>query len=493
MPKKAKTSWRRYAPYIVAGIILLAVAAAWGPIKKRYFDTLPVQNQPVLAQVDPICRFVERLGLRCLASPSAETLMGPGRYVRYAPSASDTKVPPLGSGSLFESVCIVDGVEPGKAIQELTDLLTKQQNTNHVPFDEVTYKLDRAFQAGASLPIPKLSNLELKAGPKLTEVQEISIKAPSAWVKVIDENRFIDILSRAAIKDTCIDQVIKQGYSVVSKAAIAQDYVITVKDKAGQEFALSAAVAKGQVEMSGGGTSSASIDEFVKKSSALPVVLGVDFFDTAFLTRNRAMLVTPILETRALTSVEATARERGSIVWRTENVAPLGQQAVLAQRGGGQSNVCGGGVPSVVDLRSSLELAPRPAESAEQLFQLRTTGFMSGSRFTPGSIVTGCAGSEIGDVQASVRVDAQVRTLVRSASAKAIHISLDRIDDAEVTVRDWTDKDLSASSSTGSDRTFALAGAGLYTIRVRGRRTVSASGPENRQVNEEGTFRVSVQ
>ena len=84
MPKKAKTSWRRYAPYIVAGVILLAFALAWEPVREWYYNTLPVQNQPVLAQVDPTCQFVERLGLRCLASPSAETLMGPGRYVRYA-------------------------------------------------------------------------------------------------------------------------------------------------------------------------------------------------------------------------------------------------------------------------------------------------------------------------------------------------------------------------------------------------------------------------
>src|ERR1700722_525658 len=90
------------------------------------------------------------------------------------------------------------------------------------------------FRRVQTLPIPRLSNLELKAGPKLTEVQDISIKAPNAWVKVIDENRLIDILSQAAIKDSCIDRLIQQKYSVVSKAAIAQGYDIIVKEKSGQ-------------------------------------------------------------------------------------------------------------------------------------------------------------------------------------------------------------------------------------------------------------------
>jgi hypothetical protein len=236
--------------------------------------------------------------------------------------------------------------------------------------------------------------------------------------------------------------------------------------------------------MSGGGTSSSTIDEEIKKSSALPVVLGVDFY--------RAKLVSPVFDTKAVTSANAVASESGRTLWQTQNRATLGETAVLTQRGGGQGNACGGGVPSTVDLRSSLELSPQPAESAAQSFELRTTGSLSGSLFRTGDIFNGC-GAQSGDVRASVFIDARVRTLVRSSSAKAIHVSLDRIDDAEVTVKDWTDKELSASSTTGTERVFALPGAGVYNVRVLGRRTVSASGPEFRQVNEQGNFKVFVQ
>jgi len=56
----------------------------------------------------------------------------------------------------------------------------------------------------------------------------------------------------------------------VSKAAIAQDYDIVVKEKAGQEFSLSAAVKKGDLQMNGGGDANSSLDETIKKSSSYP-------------------------------------------------------------------------------------------------------------------------------------------------------------------------------------------------------------------------------
>lgn len=486
---------RRYTPYVAAACVLLALVLASGPIKRKYFDPPPVPSQPVLAQADPICQFVEKMGLRCLASPSAESLMGPGRYVKYVPTTRDAKVPPLGSGSLFESVCIVSGVEPANAIEELMTALKAQETMNQVPFDTVTYKLDRAFTAGASLPVPMLSNLDLKAGPKLTEVQEISIKAPNVWVKVIDENRFIDILSRAAIKQTCIDQVIQQRYSVVSKAAIAQNYDISVKERAGQEFALSAAVSKGQVQMSGGGASSASIDEEIRKSSALPVVLGVDFFDTDVLKQNLGRLVTPIFDTNAITSVDAVALEGSKVVWQTQKRAPLGRTATLVERGGGQGNGCGGGAASIVDLQSSLGPSSQPAENtAAQSFELRTTGALSGGLFRTGDILTGCS-AESGGVRARIHIDARVNTVVRSDAASVIQVTLVRIDESSVSVTDWKGHFLESKAGAGSDRTmsFPLSGAGAYLVQVSGTRTISASGPETSLVDERGTFKISVQ
>ena len=145
-------------------------------------------------------------------------------------------------------------------ITALLAQLKSQEQTNKLAFDEITFKLDRTFQAGFDLPVPRLPELQLKAGPKASEVQDISIKAPNAWLKVVDENRFLDLLAQAAIKQSCIDDLIEQKYSVVSKAAIAQNYEITVTEKSGQSFALSAAVAKGDLQMNGGGDADANLN-----------------------------------------------------------------------------------------------------------------------------------------------------------------------------------------------------------------------------------------
>jgi hypothetical protein len=106
LARQSHRDGRNFSPYLGAGVVLLAFFLAWGPIKDWYYRTLPERNDPVLAQIDPICQFVERLGLRCLSSPSAESLMGPGRYVRYTPTEAGAKVPPLGvavSSSPFAS------------------------------------------------------------------------------------------------------------------------------------------------------------------------------------------------------------------------------------------------------------------------------------------------------------------------------------------------------------------------------------------------------
>jgi hypothetical protein len=126
----------------------------------------------IVVQIDPVCQYVENLQLRCLVSPAAEGLMGPGHYVKYSPDAAAHTKAPFSNGDLFDPVCVVPGVQAADIIASLVAELKAQEKTNNVPFDEITFKLDRTFQAGVDLPIPRLSDLKLKAGPKATEVQE---------------------------------------------------------------------------------------------------------------------------------------------------------------------------------------------------------------------------------------------------------------------------------------------------------------------------------
>ncbi len=118
---------------------------------------------------------------------------------------------------------------------------------------------------------------------------------------------------------------------------------------------------------------------------------------------------------------------------------------------------------------------------------------MSGSLFRTGDVFSGCS-AQSGDVQASVRIDARVTTVVRSQAASTIQVVLDKIDESTVTVTDWNGKPLAARPNNESVQAinFPLVGVGAYTVRILGRRTVSASGPNSRSVDERGTFRGSV-
>ena len=351
MPRKKKKS---YVWYASAAIVILATAITWGPIKDRYFVQTPKVTIPefveVQAKIDPLCQAVEGLQLKCLVAPAGEGVMGPGHYVSYPLLApAHTKVP-FSRGDLFDSTCVVSGVPAAHLIDALAAQLKAQEKTHTIKFDEITYKLDKAFKSGADLPIPDMPELKVKAGPNLSELQTISLKAPNAWIKIIDENRFIDLLTEAAIRQKCIDDLIDRKYSMISHAAIAQDYEITATEKSGQSFALSAAIGKGELKMEGGGDANSNLDEVIKKASSVPVVVGVDFFDPGVFQRNRTKLVSPIFKETGQTRSKASARKPGgATLWQTQNTGKFGERTPIEQSGGGESDgVCGGGGPSRV-------------------------------------------------------------------------------------------------------------------------------------------------
>ena len=256
------------------------------------------------------------------------------------------------------------------------------------------------------------------------------------WVEVIDENRFIDILSQAAIKDNCIDRLIQMKYSVVSKAVIAKGFAITVKEKSGQEFALSASVAKGQLQMNGGGNSASSIDEVIKRSSSTPVVLGVDFFDSDFLSKNRAKLVAPVFKAAGETKVSVRASDQSGELWQTENAAPFGAPVRINRGGGGKGSPnCEGAIPSSAEFYSYVVSAPKENLEA-QAFEFTTNGVIFGGVSTSGGgLFQGCR-QDPGEVTAEVSFDNRIRTTVRSDSATTLQVALNNVPVTSVDVID---------------------------------------------------------
>ena len=377
-PAPADSQKARRMLLMVGIMVLVLLVLAW-PIKKYFFDRPPKPSNPLLAEIDPLCQYMQTLKLNCVVTPVAEGVLGPGHFVAYSTTVVPHPKVPFSKGDLFSAACAVPGAKATQMRQELLEELGKQEKKNALTFDDITFKLDRTFQAGADLPVPKLADLKLKAGPKMTEVQDISFKVPHGWLKIIDENQFINLLAAAAIDQQCIDRVIKKEYSVVSEAAIAQDYDIIVTEKAGQSFGLSAAVSKGEITMDAGGDASSSVDETIKRNSAIPVVVGVDFFDSEIFKENRARLVSPIFSTTATTNARARASDpRRGVIWQTQRSGALGESLPLQQSGGGVGNVCGGGAPSTAALTSVLAPAAQTPERPEsRSFEFSTSGTLA--------------------------------------------------------------------------------------------------------------------
>jgi len=485
-PNESSKTW-----LMIGVMVAVLVLVAW-PIKKYFFDGPPKPSTPDIVDIDPICQYMQKIELNCVVTPVAEGVLGPGHFVAYSTVAVPHTKVPFPNGDLFADSCKVPGAKATEMLARMRADLNDQEQKNNLTFYEITYRLDRTFQAGADLPVPKLADLKLKAGPKMTEVQEISLNVPHGWLKTIDENQFINLLAGAAIDQRCIDRVIKKEYSVISKAAIARDYDIVVKEKAGQSFGLSAAVTKGEITMSAGGDANSGVDETIKKNSALPVVVGVGFFDSEIFQQNREQLVSAIFSTTATTNVQARASDPRGVIWQTQRTGVLGESLPIHQSGGGLSNICAGGAPSTAALNTVLApAAARPADSrSTRSFEFLTSGTIAGglNPFRCQSVPA--------HIDAQVSFESVVETIVRSDEASILWIEFTGMPIGSAEVRDWTGRSLPQRPHDGGDKdndiSFQLAGVGVYQVRVSGQRHLTATGPGTVPVNERGAFTVSV-
>jgi hypothetical protein len=485
--RQSKTFW-------MIGVMVVVLLVLIWPIKKWFFDKPPKTSVPEFVDIDPICQSMQKLKLSCVAVPMTEGVLGPGHIIEHPSGGQPDSKVTISKGNLFAGACAMPGPRAAAMLADELAELRSQEQANQASFDDVTFKLDRTFQAGADLPIPKLANLKLKAGPKLSEVQTISLKMPHAWMKIIDENQFINLLAGAAIDPQCLIRIINNQDRVVSAAAIAQDYDIIITENSGQSFGLSAAVKKGDISMNAGGDAGSAIDETIKKNSAIPMVLGVDFFNPEIFKQNQARLTAPVFHTTAQTNARVTASGPQGVIWDSQRTASLGQSLPITQSGGGGGNACGGGALSTASLNSVV--SPKEAASDQpesRSFEFSTFGKMSGGLSR--TLAFGCAAIP-GNVEAQISFDTVVETIVRSEKQSVLRVDFTGGPAGRAEVRDWTGRSLAEStreSANGaSSFDFALSGPGVYEVRVSGERHLRANGPSTQNIDEKGAFTVSL-
>jgi hypothetical protein len=141
---------------VAAIVVVVLLVVAW-PIRKYAFDRPPKASTPAFIEIDPICQYVQTLQLNCVVAPAAESVLGPGHFVAYSTSVAPRPKVPFPNGDLFSDACAVPGAKAAQMRADVAAALKSQEQKNVLPFDDITFKLDRAFQAGANLTSAQIS------------------------------------------------------------------------------------------------------------------------------------------------------------------------------------------------------------------------------------------------------------------------------------------------------------------------------------------------
>jgi hypothetical protein len=491
--RKTSKNW-----YLIVGIVLvLTVVGGWVAYEHFYKRDSPLGGDPISLKDDPLCTYVsDTLQMKCVVGLAAEGVLGPGHFVVYSPQAPAHTRVPFPDGDLFSKTCLV----PGEQADALLTALKNQQQENAVAVGEFTYKLDRSFKAGAELPIPRLANLTVKAGPQLGETEQFGLDVPSAWLRVIDVNQFLELLDNAGIRKNCIDNLKSADYHVVSKALVGDGVHYSFTDKSGKSMDLSAAATIGKVSVNGGAGADTNVEQTIKGAASTPVVLAVEFMNPQ-LFKDRPKLSEPVVympSGQATVTVTGNGGE-GALQERTQT-ANLGGSASLSGEGG-ESSECKGDVErtkSIAQVNSTLQ------SPASQTLEFSANGQIGGGHYATGHcspfgglIVE--AGHDNG-VSAVYSFSGYIRTTVRSDDAKGLTINFMNLpDNSHIEVRDPRGEPLSLKDEKpmqqlqgNGNLEFLLRGAGVYVAQVSATYRKSVNGAGRLSVRDSSSVSVSV-
>ena len=246
--------------------------------------------------------------------------------------------------------------------------------------------------------------------------------------------------------------------------------------------------------MNAGSDTSSDVVETITKDSAIPVVVGVDFFDSQIFKQNRARLVAPVFSATGQTSARAISSNSHQVLWTSESGGAFGEDVELfGDEHADENTSCPGNANSDVTLRSKLAPSRWPAP---QLTKSREFEFI-----TEGSITGGISGFQPRCEYEPVKTEAHmsfqtaIETTIRSNKARILLIDLQgggtKIR-AEVQVQDWTGRLIHPTTTrthrmlypdeTETQYEFPLRGAGVYQARVSGEQVVSVAGEKSLQV-----------
>lgn len=449
--------------------------------------------------IDPLCSYVNNSQLRCVVILGSDSLLGPGALVDYPTTATAQTPVPLPAAELFSSSCLV----PGEKADALQTSFKQQEQENSVSVPEESYDFSRAFKVGIDLPVPRLYNLNLKAGPNINQLQKITFHANHAWIKYIDENVLLDLLASAGIKQSCIDHLLQSRYSVVSKALIAKDLSYEFTDKSGQSYSFSAAAQKQQLQFSAGGSTNVDANQATKILASTPVVLGVSFLNPNILQQQRTRLEAPaVFSSSGQAEVLATGAGGQGVLRQAGDRKSEGIVAVASAAGSEQSE-CGAQQETTTSMANLSAHVRTPSPNA---IAISGTGTIRGGHYATGACVVpgqllGLSGHDNG-VTGQYTFTGLTRATIRSDNATILTVDYAGLpNESTIEVHDpfghalaADDNPQTAAKLSGSGRLrYRIHGAGVYLVSLLSKVTAVVSGAGTKPISADGNISVNVQ
>jgi hypothetical protein len=475
--------------------LILLIAGAAVVVGAVLFFTLRLSSpppSPVVQQRDPLCQFVESKRLRCVAIFGADTLLGPGAIVDYAAdSPPDTPVP-LPVAALFSTSCLVPGAQ-GDALKSAA----KQPNKVTVP--TLTYKFDRAFGMGASIPVPKVAGVELKAGPNISQLRDLALKVPMAWVQMMDENLFLDALENSGIRTACVDRLLEQKYQIVSAALVGQGIDYELTDKNNQTYSASVAAKKGLISF--GADAHMQDDAASKLASQDALVMGVTFLKTEALKSRTKDLKKPVVWSATGDAQLSVAGGGGERHLSEQKVAAgLGQPARLKLDGAEQSECDSGYEVTRSHASGEVRVSSTDRQSLEFVSEIEARGghYATAAGCVAGKIV-GITGHD-NSTTVNITMAGYIRSTVRSDLPLWLDLQAQDLPEDTVVSVQGPDGTLIAAEGQTAMRLkmtaatplrFRLSGEGVYIVTAISTSRVVANGAQTTTYKKRGTLKAS--
>lgn len=410
MPRGNRTRARSSKRRMWKGLLIVAlVVAVGGGAVWALRSRTQVGN-------DKLCEWVEAQGLRCPILLGSSSVFRPGSITRISEEEKQkrtiTRVQ-LPSSQL-DTACLLPGT---------TLVLPPAEPTQSFDLPSFSYEVRRSASAGVALPIPQVQGVDIKAGPKASQLESVRFSAGQATLTMLDENHLAGLIADCRIKPSCVERITNLGDKVVNAALTAERVSYEFVAKGGRSLSVGAAIEGKVISLEGDFGSDATAETTFQPKN--PVVLGVT------LVRDEVLANTTPCVAEAVFSVEGDASVAigggggdGHIGRTRRQIKVLGTAAALSDRGDEESE-CSDGYERTRSKASARAFVARGAADNELALEALATsrgGHYATAATCAGGRLIGISGHDT-SASSSATLRGRINALVRREGKATLRVS----------------------------------------------------------------------